>query len=273
MNAWLNENPQLSDEFTKSGEVAQFLWARGWAEANGGNLSINVTPLIARWPEEAAYGPRVMLGRAYPALAGQAFLVSGTGRRFRDFARDIGHNGCILRVEEGGKSYRLIWGGESRPDFRPTSELPTHLTLHEILWGQGLTNSVVLHTHPTELVALSHLADYKEEASLNEALWGTLPEVKVLIPRGLAFVPYAVPGSEELAATTGAALKRGMRVILWEMHGCLAAASDVAMAFDLIDTANKAAQIQLLCLSAGEKPRGLGKRRVAELVQAFKLED
>ena len=86
-------------------------------------------------------------------------------------------------------------------------------------------------------------------------------------------MPYALPGSEELAAATGAALKRGLSVILWEMHGCLAACSDVALAFDLIDTANKAAQIQLLCLAAGERPRGLGPRRVAELTHAFKLED
>ncbi len=46
----------------------------------------------------------------------------------------------------------------------------------------------------------------------------------------------------------------------------------VVRSIDLIDTLNKAAQIILMCLSAGCQPEGLGQEELDELVEAFKLE-
>ena len=94
------------------------------------------------------------------------------------------------------------------------------------------------------------------------------PEVKVFLPEGVGFAPYRCPGSSELAAATVEAL-RDHRLCLWEKHGCVAVGPDVVEAFDLIDTADKAAEIYLLCRGAGHEPQGLSPEQLDELTRRF----
>lgn len=265
----MKERPELKAHIELMAETAGCLWEKGWAECNGGNLSVDLSDILKEDESLGEDGPRLELGRAYPLLSGRCFLVTGAGRRFRDFAGDPGKNSRILRIGGDGGSYSIVGCGGGDPDFRPTSELPSHLRIHERFRKNDSPERAVLHTHPTELIALTHIPEYKDEGFLNRVLWGMLPEVKVAIPRGVGFAPYALPGSEELADATIAALDRGHRVVLWEMHGCLATGSDVMLAFDKIDILNKAAKIILLCLSAGHQPRGLTDAQLEELAEAF----
>jgi rhamnulose-1-phosphate aldolase len=268
--------PQIAPWLARMSEVSAYLWRKGWAERNAGNLSVDVTECVAggSWDDRAFGDEAVELAGEYRDLAGRWFLVTGTGRRFRDLAGDAGANACALRLDASGRAFRLAWGGTSDPAFRPTSEFPAHLRVHEHLRRTNAVQRVVLHTHPTELVALTHLPEYKDEAALNRTLWSMHPEVKVAVPRGLGFVPYEVPGSEALALASAAAFARGHDAVLWEMHGAVAVGRDVAEAFDLIDTLNKAAHLLLLCrAAAGSAPEGLGPARVAELVKAFGLKE
>ncbi|HPM75727.1 MAG TPA: class II aldolase/adducin family protein [bacterium] len=129
----------------------------------------------------------------------------------------------------------------------------------------------MLHTHPQELIALTHLPQYLDQTALNRALWAMLPEVVILIPHGIGLIPYLRTGTQELATATATALENGHRVTLWEKHGCLAAGRDIVEAFDLIDTANKAAQILLTCLQTGRAPQGLSREQIEELIVAFHL--
>ena len=251
-------------------DVAGYLWERGWAEANGGNLSIRLLP--AEMPEAFHdNGPWKPLPRPYPALSGERFLVTGSGKRFRDLARTIEPNACVVELSPEADAYRIVWGGQVE-GFRPTSELSSHLALHESLRAEARNQRLVLHTHPTELIALSHLSAYKNERTLGRALVGMMPEVKVLLPRGVGWVPYILTGTVALAEATQAALSRGFEVILWEMHGALAVAKDVQGAFDLLETANKGAAILLHCLAVGEKTQGLSDDQLAELSRAFGLD-
>lgn len=78
-------NESLDRRIAEVAEVAGYLWERGWAERNGGNISVNVTELCAETPGElpALDGPfRLPKGRSRTS-AGGCFLVTGTGRRMR----------------------------------------------------------------------------------------------------------------------------------------------------------------------------------------------
>ena len=42
----LIKNDKLECQIADVAEVAGYLWQRGWAERNGGNISVNVTDLL-----------------------------------------------------------------------------------------------------------------------------------------------------------------------------------------------------------------------------------
>ena len=80
----LIDNESLDRQIGVVAEVAGYLWERGWAERNGGNISVNVTGLCADAVCElpALDGP-YLLPKPVPHIAGGCFLVTGTGRRMR----------------------------------------------------------------------------------------------------------------------------------------------------------------------------------------------
>jgi rhamnulose-1-phosphate aldolase len=248
-------------------EVARHLWQKGWAERNAGNISVDVTESTVESDDAVTPLPPVRTALAYPELGGRFVLVSGAGARLRDLASTPIENACILRLSEAGDQYRVVWGGEVS-GFEPTSELAAHLAIHGFLRRRGALEMAVVHTHPNELIALTHMAEYADGSAVTSALWAMLPEVKILLPEGVALVPYHRPGSQELAQATVTALARH-RVCLWEKHGCLAVAGDVREAFDLIDVANKSAQILLTCRGAGVIPQGLSGAQLEELERFF----
>ncbi len=254
-------------------ETAEYLWQNGWAECNGGNLSVRLDDLDGEELDFPEKTPSVSLNRSYSRLAGKRFLVTGSGRRFRDLAKKPEANACLLVLDDNGASYRIAWGGASKKPFRPTSELPSHLLIHDFLVQRHPERRTLVHTHPTELIALTHMPEFQDEQALNHALWGMLPEVKAVVPKGVGFAPYALPGSEQLAQVTLDSFSLGHPAVLWAMHGCIAMGGDALEAFDIIDTLNKAAKILLHCRSVGVKPIGLNSDQLDELVRAFGLEE
>jgi len=265
-----NPSPELQRWLDAMSQVSGYLWEKGWAERNAGNMSIDVTDCCEAG---GAAGGLRRFTHAYPTLAGRLFLVTGSGHCFRECADDLSHNACILQITKAGEGYRIVWGGQGEDDFRPTSEFPSHMRIHELLQEQKVAQKVVLHTHPTELIALSHLPEYHDEETLNRALWSIHPEVKVNLPRGVGLAAYTLPGSENLAEATVAAFRRNHAIAVWQYHGCVAIGHDVLEAFDLIHTLNKAAQVILLCRAAGHIPQGLTDEQIAEMVDAFKLQE
>jgi rhamnulose-1-phosphate aldolase len=253
--------------------VAGMLWDKGWAEANAGNLSIDVTEcLVPTDKKKNTPETNIKLRqKGYANLGGRRFLITGSGCRFRDIAEHPESGMCIIQISDDGYTCKILDAQGFSRDIRPTSELAAHLLLHEHFRKTGMKDKVVIHTHPTELVALSQIKRFWNEKLLNSMLQGMLPEVKVLIPKGAGLVDYALPGSERLAESTLNKAGQGYRVIIWQKHGCLAVSDSPAGAFDAIDVMNKGAQVMLACLNAGETPEGLNEAEIAELRQAFGL--
>ena len=46
MKSVLSSRPALEAEVMKIAEVAGYLWQNGWAERNGGNITVNVTDFV-----------------------------------------------------------------------------------------------------------------------------------------------------------------------------------------------------------------------------------
>lgn len=260
-------NDKLAAVIAQVSEVAGYLWQRGWAERNGGNISYNVT-------EEADSALRALpplsepipLEKPMTALGGDYFLVTGTNRRMRYVCSSPMNNMSIIRVAPDGKSYRII----AEQPVRPTSELPSHLAMHNYLKAQGIPNKVVLHTHPTDLIAFTHDKKYLRPDVLGKLLWSMIPETRVIVPKGLGIVPYEIPGTMALAEATIRLLDR-YDVVLWEKHGALAVGNDIIETFDMIDTLSKSAQIYLAARQAGFEPEGLSEGQSEALAEAFDL--
>ena len=134
--------------------------ARGWHEANGGNLSyrldeddlVALAPLLE--PESQWHG----LKRAVPELAGAHVLMSASGAYLSNVAYDPSHICGIIQLDACGESWRACWGFAD--DARPSSELETHLAAYAtaLRAGDG-ADRVVYHAHAPHVIALSTLIE------------------------------------------------------------------------------------------------------------------
>jgi rhamnulose-1-phosphate aldolase len=260
---------QMIDEV---GEVGQMLWQKGWAEKNAGNLSVDVTEHVALTAAKLKKIPIRPLVGLTPEFAGRSYLVTGTGTRYRDIQNQPAQCLCILQISKDTKGFHLLWGGQ-KDGFKPTSELPSHLQMQYSLHKSRANEKVVLHTHPNELIALTHLAETVGEEELNYALWSMIPEAKIYVPRGIGWVPYRLTASQELAKATVEALERKHKLVMWEKHGILAVGSNAMEAFDLIDAMNKSAILYLLCKQTGQNPQGLTREQIHEIGRTFPPKD
>jgi rhamnulose-1-phosphate aldolase len=231
------------DVFREIQEIAAFLVHKGWAERNAGNYSYRLDEedfkrLVEVVPE---YRYRVYLDVEFECLGGfYALLVSVGNSRFRDVAKDpLAYCGIVLY--ENGR-FSFISTHES---VKPTSELVSHLMIHQYLAENNPNKKAVLHSHPTYLIAFSHRYYGFTKEKLNELLEEIMPEVGFYIPKRTGFVELITPGSGELAQATLKELA-DHDVVVWKKHGCLAVAETLWDAFDMMDILDKAAQIRLL---------------------------
>lgn len=229
-------------------EIAQYAWERGWAARNWGNMSVDVTALITQRLGDLDQFHKIPVKLSQSELSGRYFLIKEAGSRFRDLARQPERNLLLIRISDKLDSYSILWGGEGI-NSRPTSEFIPHMKVHAFLRRNSSPEKAVLHTHTTRLIALTHIQDYGID-KFNRFLWSTQVGVKVYVPEGVGMAPYYRGGSEELANATVSLLKNH-RVVLWEKHGCIATGTDIGEAFDIIDILDKAAEIFLICRSAG----------------------
>lgn len=264
----IQPNDEVMDQIKKAAEVAKYLWQREWAERNGGNLSLNLTDCIGELPADMSEFVFVEQKGIAAGAANMCFFITGTGRRMRDLSRPE-TSACIIKYKDDASGYYIIWGGNNDPKFRPSCELIPHVDMHLELIKSGSPYKAVLHTHPIEIIALSHHPVIGQSEELfNRAVWSMLPEVRVYVPKGVGLAPYSAPSSKELADRTVEALKV-RDVAIWSMHGAVAAGIDAEMAFDFIDVTNKGAKIYLKCLASGFIPAGMNDAQLEELVDIF----
>lgn len=267
MKSVLEGRPALKEEIDKIAEVAGYLWQNGWAERNGGNITVNITDLVDDGIKALpAIGEVKRIGATLPALKGTYFYCKGTGKRMRDLARRPMDNGSIIRVLDDCESYAII----ADKEVLPTSELPSHLSVHARLIEKGSSYKATVHTHPIELIAMSHNKKFMKKDVLTNILWSMIPETKAFCPLGLGMVPYELPGSVELANATLNALEE-YDVVMWEKHGVFAKGLDVMDAFDQIDVLSKSAKIYIDAKCMGFTPDGMSEEQMKEMTVAFNL--
>jgi rhamnulose-1-phosphate aldolase len=247
----------LSDQLLNEiSEIAGYLWERSWAEKNAGNISIRLPEI----PEgEIKFLAENKLDQPVPHIGNSYYYITGSGKRMRDVAKSPMDNGMIIRLNGSGNS----WAGTNE-DIIPTSELPTHLAIHELIASRGSNEKVVMHTHATELIALTQDPDIRSSADLNLIMWGMHPETIVFIPQGIGLIPYILPGTQGIADATLESFK-DHKVVVWKKHGVFAIDKTLADAFDSIDIACKSARIWLECKAAGIQPEGFSGEELEEL--------
>ena len=267
----LEGRPELAACIAQCAEVAGYLWEKGWAERNGGNLTYNITQFVDDQMRELPAlecGGRtaIPIDKVLKNLKGCWFYAKGTGRRMRDLARKPMENGCIIRITPDCAHYEMV----ADAPVMPTSELPSHLALQDFLIGSGSSYKATLHTHPIELIALSHIRSFCSSEVLTNTLWSMIPETLAFAPLGLGFIPFANPGTVELADET-LKLIGTYDVVLWEKHGTVAVGLDMMDAFDQTDVLNKAACIYKSACQMGAKPEGMSMEQMKGIQELFNI--
>jgi len=222
--------------------VGNLIWQRGWAEANAGNISL-------RLPQEMVHDFKPLFEKSKKSTNLTDFdwyLVSASGSRYREYTKLGFNNFIITGVEHFQKERNQIKNQIIFPDYRnPTSEWITHISVHNWLLLNRSTDKVVLHAHPTDWIILSNRSEYRvNKTKLINKITSCLPEISIYFPNGMVLLPYANPGSTQLADITKAALKKS-NLIIWERHGILITAENVNTAFDYLEIMAKAAKVYL----------------------------
>ena len=240
-----------------------YLWlaevgaARGWHEANGGNLSyrLDEEEAAAFAPGSPGDAPRKPLALPVPALAGSRIAVTATGAHLEAIALAPDEAIGVVEVDGAGSSYQIVAGFDGA---WPTSELAAHLAAHDARLRAGCRDErVVYHAHCPHVVALSAVLE-ADVRTWSNTLWRTLSECVVVVPDGIAALPYHAPGSTTLAQETAKAFARHAACV-WANHGIIASAADFNDALDIVETIEKAARIYLEARAAcgGREPSHL----------------
>jgi len=259
----INLPTEVKNEIAKVSEIAGYLWDREWAERNAGNISIN---LSAYFEGQDLNNPKRQFEFSFPKeVAGLVLFITGTGCHLRHLIDRVDEAACILKINDDATGYSIVWGG-NKVNFGPTCELISHVKIHHFNSKNNPTHKVVVHTHPVELIVLSHHPIFNDQKKFNHSLWKMCPEIRVFVPKGIHCTPYALSSSEDLANKTIEGLKNH-NISLWEKHGALATGEDAEKAFDYLDVANKGAKLLLTAWSAGFDPVGLSKDQLKELEQ------
>ncbi len=251
---------EIKDILKKVERVASMLWQRGWSEKNAGNISIKLPDAISTHSlDNYEYN---MLEKTLESIKNKCFFVTGTGKRMQDIGESALDNGLFIQINDKGNGYYTI--KQSKKDIRPTSELVSHLGIHNMIAQRGSAETIVMHTHATEIIALTQYSKIKSSYNLNKILWGMHPETMVFIPKGLGFVPYTLPGTQKIANLTIKEFQK-YDIVVWEKHGIFSIGKDLIATFDNIDIACKSAKIWFQCKSAGFEPEGMTDEQLDEL--------
>jgi rhamnulose-1-phosphate aldolase len=240
--------------------VAYMLWQRGWAESNAGNISVDVTDKIPKNGKSFRAHWHYTEHIPDPVLADRYFFITKTGACFRDLKSAPEQNVLLIRIPKTADSYDIVWGGDK--GSRVTSELQTHMAVHGFLIKQKRLEKAVVHTHPTHLIAMTHGSGTRNAKAFYRLLSSMHPEITLVMPDGIGYTRFCSPGTEQLAEQTVTALCMH-RLVIWEKHGCLSVGKDVTAAFDLIDVANKAAELFFMCKQAGYKIEGFSEDHIS----------
>ena len=230
-------------------ETTANMYRLGWDERNGGNISY-----LLEEKEVAKYLDTSKVIREIPfmgvekasfdasPLAGKLFLVTGTGKYFKNVSKEPQNNLGIVKIADNGAIAQLLWGFEDGGRF--TSEFPAHMMSHIARLKVDNDNRVVMHCHPTNLLAMNFVHEL-DEKKFTHSLWEMCTECIVVFPDGIGILPWMLCGTDEIGRATAKKMN-DFRLVVWSMHGVYAAGKTMDETFGLIETVEKAAQIYML---------------------------
>lgn len=247
-------------------------WEQGWHERNGGNLSYRMKESEVKEVEPffGEKGKWSEIGVSVPKLAGEYFMVTGSGKFFRNVIIAPADSVCIIELDEKGENYRICWGLVN--GGRPTSELPSHLMNHEVKKAvSGDTHRVIYHAHTTNVIALTFVLPLTDEVFTRE-LWEMATECPVVFPAGVGVVGWMVPGGRDIAVVTSELMKK-YDVAIWAHHGMFCSGEDFDLTFGLMHTVEKAAEILVKMLSIRpDKLQTITVKNFRDLAVDFKVQ-
>ena len=244
-------------------------WLKGWDERNGGNVSFrlldhDVEPYLAEWQESRI----IPLEEPLPDLADAYFLVTGTGKYFRNIQINPEANLGVIHVSADGRVAAVCWGYSD--GGRPTSELSAHLKSHVV--RQRIApgrRAAIVHCHATNLIALSYVLAFDSD-NITRALWEGSTECLVVFPDGVGAIPWMVPGTATIGDATAEQMKTH-NLVLWQFHGIFGTGETPDEAFGLIDTAEKSADILMRVIAMGGPRQTLTSENLTELAARFNV--
>ncbi|MCD8221766.1 MAG: rhamnulose-1-phosphate aldolase [Clostridiales bacterium] len=246
-------------------------WNQGWHERNGGNLSYRIKPeeIESARPYFHEPGEWREIGTSVPGLAGEYFMVTGSGKYMRNVILDAEDCTAVIELDEAGEHYRILWGLSG--GGRPTSELPSHLMNHEVKKEvSGGTHRVIYHAHTTNVIALTFILPLTDEVFTRE-LWEMATECPVVFPDGIGVVGWMVPGGRDIAVATSELMKK-YDVAIWAHHGMFCSGEDFDLTFGLMHTVEKSAEILIKMMSVQpQKRQTITPQNFRDLARDFKV--
>ncbi|MBS5855790.1 MAG: rhamnulose-1-phosphate aldolase [Firmicutes bacterium] len=221
------------------------MYRLGWDERNGGNVSY-----LLDEKEVAEYLDLNHVIRTIPTgfdaipLIGKIFIVTGTGKYFKNVESDPETNLGIVRIGKDGTTAELLWGYKDGGRF--TSEFPAHMMSHMARLAVDPQHRIVMHTHPTYTIAMNAVCPL-DEKDFTKRLWKSNTEAVVVFPDGVGVLPCMICGTNEIGEATAAKMK-DFRLVVWTNHGIYGTGKTMDEAFGLIETVEKTAQIYMLTL-------------------------
>lgn len=237
----------LESKFVKEvSEITDNMYHQGWDERNGGNISYMIDEKYVR-----EYFPKDVFIRDIPlgftadeVLRGKYFLVTGTGKYFKNIIKNPEANLGLVKISDDGQIAHLLWGYNDGGKF--TSEFPAHLMSHATRFKANPNNRIIMHTHPTYTICMGACLPV-DEVIFTRKLWKSNTEAVVVFPEGVGVLPCMVCGTTEIGEATANKMKNH-RLVTWTNHGIYGAGNDIDEAFGLIETVEKTAQIYMLTL-------------------------
>ncbi|MCF0229516.1 MAG: rhamnulose-1-phosphate aldolase [Parasporobacterium sp.] len=222
--------------------TATNMYDQGWDERNGGNISVLLPEEDVKDYISGEVIRTIPLKFDAKEIIGKYFLVTGTGKYFKNVQYDPARNLGLIRIAPNGTDAELMWGYSDGGRF--TSELPAHLMSHIARLQIDPDNRVVMHCHPTNILAMTYVHTL-DERKFTRTLWQMCTECIVVFPDGVNVLPWMLCGTNEIGEATAEKMKTA-RMVVWAQHGIYGAGRDLDETFGLIETAEKAAEIFML---------------------------
>ncbi|MCH5204528.1 MAG: rhamnulose-1-phosphate aldolase [Oscillospiraceae bacterium] len=225
------------------GKTAANMYRLGFDERNSGNISILLDESeVGEYIDLNGVIREIPTGFDAKMLGGKIIIATASGSYFKNISDAPEENLGIVRISRDGKNAELLWG--LKGGGRLTSEFPAHIMSHISRLSADCENRVILHCHPTHILAMTFVHELSER-KFTHTLWQMCTESIMIFPDGIGLLPWMVCGTNEIGEATAEKMKI-YRLVIWAMHGIYGSGRTLDEAFGLIETAEKAAQIYML---------------------------